>query len=395
MRRLKRKSGRIDCYWVAEKEDITKGFRPKTVRLRADFDTEEGYLYIAEQCQRLQMQLRMWRDGLRSTSARSAYGTVAWLCESFLLDEASPLRERRRDTQIFYERYIKIITQTFGKVDLGTVTGIKIRAWHKEWSVLGERGAYACIQTLRRIVNYGCELAQKDGDPCLRLATVLSKMEFKAPKGRKKRVTHDLVMAFRPKAHEKGRASIALAVTLQFDLGLRQKDVIGEWVRAGDGSRDGIMDGEWRWQIGLTWAHIDSDWILRKPTSKSNGNEIAEHDLKAYPESLVLLQMIPQDQRVGPVILDEGSGKPYRKAHFARTFRKIAKDASWPNDVWNMDSRAGAVSEAFEAGAEPADVMKAATHTQISTTMGYNRGGVVQSNRVAELRLAKRSKSNG
>ncbi|WP_377847079.1 hypothetical protein [Bosea sp. UC22_33] len=48
------------------------------------------------------------------------------------------------------------------------------------------------------------------------------------------------------------------------------------------------------------------------------------------------------------------------------------------------------MSEAFEAGAEPADVMKAATHTQISTTMGYNRGAVAQSIRVAELRIAKR-----
>jgi hypothetical protein len=55
-----------------------------------------------------------------------------------------------------------------------------------------------------------------------------------------------------------------------------------------------------------------------------------------------------------------------------------------------MDSRAGALSEAFEAGAEPADVMKAATHTQLSTTMGYNRGSVVQSSRVAELRVARR-----
>ncbi|KRE08443.1 hypothetical protein ASE61_02285 [Bosea sp. Root670] len=56
-----------------------------------------------------------------------------------------------------------------------------------------------------------------------------------------------------------------------------------------------------------------------------------------------------------------------------------------------MDSRAGAVSEAFEAGAEPADVMKAATQTQMSATMGYNRAAVVQSSSVAELRTAKRN----
>jgi len=90
------------------------------------------------------------------------------------------------------------------------------------------------------------------------------------------------------------------------------------------------------------------------------------------------------------VILDEKAGKPYRAAHFSRTFRKIARLAGWPDDVWNMDSRAGAVSEAFEAGAAAADVMTTATHSQMSTTMIYNRGKVVQSARVAELRLAKR-----
>jgi hypothetical protein len=51
------------------------------------------------------------------------------------------------------------------------------------------------------------------------------------------------------------------------------------------------------------------------------------------------------------------------------------------------------VSEAFEAGAGAADVMKHATHTQLSTTMGYNRSTVVQSARVAELRKKRRTPS--
>jgi hypothetical protein len=67
--------------------------------------------------------------------------------------------------------------------------------------------------------------------------------------------------------------------------------------------------------------------------------------------------------------------------------------AGWPDDVWNMDSRAGAVSEAFEAGAQAEDVMKAASHTQLSTTMRYNRGRIVQTSRVAEFRMARRKKT--
>lgn len=64
-----------------------------------------------------------------------------------------------------------------------------------------------------------------------------------------------------------------------------------------------------------------------------------------------------------------------------------------PDAIWNLDSRAGAVSETFEAGAEPADVMRTATHTRIPTTMLYNRGSVAQTGRVAELCAARRKKT--
>lgn len=37
--------------------------------------------------------------------------------------------------------------------------------------------------------------------------------------------------------------------------------------------------------------------------------------------------------------------------------------------------------------------MKTATHTRLSTTMIYNRSAVVQSSRAAELRMAKRQKT--
>ncbi|AWN38556.1 hypothetical protein [Methylobacterium radiodurans] len=197
-------------------------------------------------------------------------------------------------------------------------------------------------------------------------------------------------MALRKAAHEAGRPSIALAVTLQFELSLRQKDVIGEWIKPTAEARAAISGaitaGAWVWEWGLMWSHIDAALRLAKPTSKSNGSEIAEHDLRLHPD--VLAELPPCG--VGPIVLDERSGLPWKKAHFSRTFRKIARAAGWPDAVWNMDSRAGAVSEAFEAGAAPADVMRTATHTQMATTMLYNRGAVVQSGLVAELRAQRR-----
>jgi len=169
-------------------------------------------------------------------------------------------------------------------------------------------------------------------------------------------------------------------VTLQFELGLRQKDVIGEWGERGAGAEG------WSW--GLTWGHIDQSMVLRKPTSKSNGAEVAEHDLRRCPDVLAELP----ERGIGPVVLDERTGRPWTASHFSRTFRKIATAAGWPRDVWNMDAKAGALSEAFEAGAKPEDAMKLATHTQLKTTMGYNRGALEQTSRVAELRAARRER---
>ncbi|WP_457091070.1 integrase [Microvirga sp. P5_D2] len=396
LRRLKRKGGRIDCYWVADKEAVKKGFIPKTQRLFGDPTDPVDFLAMADTCQRLQAEMRQWLDGIKSSGNRSALGTVAWFCDAFETDEDSPFRQKRKATQVFYSRYCKELKGSIGEEQFKSITGRDVRRWHKEWvKELGDRGAYGCIQTLRRVVSYGCELRDKEA---IELAEVLSHMEFPPPKPRKKRPTYDLISALRKAAHEAGRPSIALAVTLQFDLGLRQKDVIGEWVYPDPEQREqiegAITDGPRIWQWGLTWNHIDGSLILKKPTSKSNGTQVAEHDLKQYPDVVEELSKIPTSHRIGPVVLDEHTGKPWSVSNFSRKFRKIANAAGWPKDVWNMDSRAGAVSEAFEAGAEPADVMKTATHTQLSTTMIYNRGAVVQSSRVAELRMAKRRKKD-
>ena len=61
---------------------------------------------------------------------------------------------------------------------------------------------------------------------------------------------------------------------------------------------------------------------------------------------------MPTSARVGPVIIDETAGRPYAKHAYAREWRTIARMAGIPDGVWNMDARAGAITEAEDAGAE-------------------------------------------
>ncbi|TXN64480.1 integrase [Methylobacterium sp. WL6] len=381
---MKRHNGRLDLYWVADEKLVRAGYQPKTVRLYGDWPSRE----IASRCAILQAEMLEWADGRAPARNDAPPGTLAWVCRAFETDVDSPFHDRRQATRTFYSKYIRKLVDKAGDSHLADIVGRDVRRWHKEWlAEMGVRSAYACIQTLRRVVNYGCELRSSDA---IELAAVLEKTEFSMPKARKRRPTFEQIVALREAAHAAGRPSIALAVAFQFELGLRQKDLIGEWTRPKADERarivGAITDGAWVWQWGLTWNHIDASGLLEKPTSKSNGNEVATHDLRLHPE--ILAELPPRG--VGPIIVDERSGKPWKSAHFSHTFRKIAREAGWPDTLWNMDSRAGAVSEAFEAGADPADVMRTATHTQMSTTMLYNRGGVVQSSRVAELRAARR-----
>lgn len=289
-------------------------------------------------------------------------------------------------------RVSRRLIDTVGATRLSTINGKMIRRWHAQWTASGARNARGCLQTLRRVVKYGVEFATRRDQQCVFLAGVLSHMRFAEPPPRGKHATYEQVANYRAAAIASGRFSIALAVSLQFDLGLRQKDVIGEWVPVTSKSTASIRSGGRIWGWGVLWSHIDSDWVLRKPTSKSNGERIAEHDLKLYPETLALLQEVPQAKRMGPIIIDEGAGRPYNANFFHMKFRKIARTCDWPDDLWNMDLRAGAISEAFAAGADQTDVMSTVTHSQFNTTMGYNRCRLTQSSRVAQLRMAKRKR---
>jgi hypothetical protein len=205
-------------------------------------------------------------------------------------------------------------------------------------------------------------------------------------------VTLDLahVEAFIPKAIEARRVSLALATALQFDTILRQKDVIGEWepISKGEAATGIVLNGR-RWVRGLTWGDLNLDGVTRKVTSKTGA--IAAHDLSLCPHVQAVLAYVPPEKRIGPVVADETAGRPYAEDAFAREWRIIARAAGIPDHVFNMDARAGAITEAEEAGADLDHIRSSAAHSQISTTVRYSRGAVGKSRTVAQKRAELRA----
>lgn len=170
---------------------------------------------------------------------------------------------------------------------------------------------------------------------------------------------------------------MAIGVATQFETMLRQRDVIGEW-EADAGGRE-------RWSGAYRWENIPGG-IFRLKTSKT-GAEIA-HNLTKLDLLWPLIQAVPQAHRMGAIV--KAYGEPIRTRTYRKWFREIAKQAKIPDSVWNMDARAGAVTEALEAGAEKTAVQRAATHASPAMTERYDRTSEAASLAVAEARRKAR-----
>jgi hypothetical protein len=103
---------------------------------------------------------------------------------------------------------------------------------------------------------------------------------------------------------------------------------------------------------------------------------------------------VPLAERTGAVVKGE-NGLPIRYRTFAKAFRKIARYAKIPDDVWNMDARAGGATEAEEAGVEISKISTGMTHTNVVTTGRYIRRRAKTIATIAEARKQSRSADDG
>jgi hypothetical protein len=363
------KNGERAYYWRASAALVREGFRPSVVRLHGTPEVMRSHALL------LRAQMLEWGS---HDQISSYIGTLKSLVARYQTDPESPYRDLRHTTQLTYHKHLRLLVRAKGDRRIDHLTGGDIRRWYKEIAQDGTRQSYAylMISILKAVTSFGASEGYAD---CARLRESMSAARFSNGPARTTRMTYAQVRAFRDAAHKMSRASMALGVTLQFECSLRQRDVIGEWIKDGT---------EPRWQSGLTWSHIGADGILRKKTSKTGAS--AEHRISDHPDLAVELDRVPLDRRVGPLVINEQFGVPYSAEQYRKSFREIARAAGIPDTVWNMDARAGAITEAWESGAEPASVMAMATHTQMSTSRRSNRSNVEQISRAARLRLERR-----
>lgn len=406
-----RAGGEVAYYWVAKSASPkAKEYPKKTERLTGTDDE------IAAQCRLLQAEFREWLSGHGADGKLQYDGTLKSVIRLYQHTKESPYHEVKSNTRTMYDESLGLLETTVGDRRLDKLTGLDFKRWYskfrepavdtekqaKKRAKLEEQGiilppnpermrrAYKAMQLLRIVIGFGVVLNITE---CFRLTAILKQIEFSSPKARTEAITFAQAKAICDKAIEKGQLSIALAQALQFELTLRQIDVIGRWEKVDDVKAGGIVDLGQRWRDGLLWSHLDENGILTKTTSKVD-DVVAEHDTMGYPFLREIIDRIPPEKRVGPMIKFESTGLPYRYRHFSRQWRKIANEVGVPSNVWNRDSRAGGVTEGSDAGADLEHLRHHANHKNSQTTQRYNRNTLEKTKQVAELRVAHRGHKN-
>lgn len=293
----------------------------------------------------------------------------------------------------FYDYELRMIERVAGGRQIASLKAEDFIRWHKAAAASVEGGdglrkAQSFIKRLRAIISFGVVAEIK---ACERVDMILSKMRFATPSSRSAIMTYDMAVAIIAKAHEAGRPSIALAQAIQFETGMRQTDVIGQYEPCALDSKSPYRVRARQWVPGLLWQDIDEELVLTFKTSKTGAT--VTHSLGAMALVRAEIDRIPRERRIGPVIVNETSGLPYMPFAFQQNWRKIARAAGVPDSIWNRDSRAGALSEGDEAGADLSKLQRMAGHTTSKMTSRYVRGRAAETSaEIAHLRSEKRER---
>jgi hypothetical protein len=237
---------------------------------------------------------------------------------------------------------------------------------------------------------------------CLELHQVLGRMmltvpqdvrrAWKAARPKKSGMRYEhaaAIVAQGPKRGTRRHRSIALGVAAQFELTMRQADVIGVWEKLGQAEtvEPGAIVDRGRIRPGLRFEDFVAGQ-LDLEALKNAGRAV--FDVTAYPLFQEALAAVPPTERHGPLVTDE-SGRPVSRRYYWDLYRDVADAAGVPRAVWNMHARHGGATEAQEAGVALQDIAEHAQHADLNTTRKhYIVSSVETSRRVAKQPVAHR-----
>ena len=369
------------CYWRASKPALKAGYAASPIRLPGEHGDGQDRKRAAL-CREYTRDMVRWMEG--ETDAND--GKWRWVIARYLGDDTSPFRSVKSNTQANYREWLSKWQAGIGNAPVAACNHAELVRWQNAMKANGRSPSYIkrMFTMLRIVVNYGVMIENAE---CTRVSAILSKMRIKAPQPRKSAPTRAQIEGIVERADAAGQNAFATGLLIQWWFALRAVDVRGQWLPLREGEPvTGIIRNRRRWADGLTWDMIDRDvtQIVKTPSkTEAHDPEPMVLDLTDLPE--IRERLIALGRRAGPVFVNR-KGEPFESRTWAHLFRRFARQAGVPDDIWMMDTRAGAITEAKAKGASPYDLRDAAGHRQLSTTDRYARDRSAGSAKVLKLR---------
>lgn len=364
-------NGNRYAYWVAARKAVKGGFLPKRVSL-GKFDQPRVVTpEIALRCRELTREQERWWEGQEKPKVEP--GTWDWLIARYKKDEFSGYNRVKANTRNGYDYWLDSVGAVCGKWKVAE-TDIEALSRVLKGKEAKKRSAHHIhnwFNTLRRVARHGLLIDARGAE---RVATILSNLRIPQPNARSVVATREHVEAIVAAADERGMKAFAVGVLIQFWFGLRAVDVRGHY-----------LEGEWR--DGLTWEMFTPDLRgFSKVISKTARSLPAPYDfdLTPLPEIRERLMAIRADS--GPVTINPRTLKPYTTSGWTQAWGRMRERAGVPKNVWLMDTRAGAASEASKLPLTPLQLRNALGHKSVTTTDRYVRQRSDDANAVIRLR---------
>ncbi|GIT90116.1 hypothetical protein JANAI62_04010 [Jannaschia pagri] len=310
--------------------------------------------------------------------------TWSWLIYRYENDDVSPIQDVKANTRAGYVEAFAKIGRVIGDRPIGFLTYAEAKKMIRAMQANGRSDSYISrlFRHLRILVGYAVLL---EAPGASKVRTMLGELKVKQPRPRSSVATAEQVAQIVEAADAKGLAAYATGLLIQWESALRGVDVFGHWLEApGVG---GIRRGKRLWQDGLTWSMVSDDCrSFAKVPSKTLNSLPEEMIFRLSDTTAQRLETLATRSKVGPVIVSERLGTPYTRDSRAAIWRALRADRGISDDVKMMDTRAGALTEAADAGASLVQLRDAAQHTTTDTTQRYLRSRNDNIHNVHELR---------
>lgn len=373
--------------WKCPQKYLSAGYKVQSIKVGPPGHAEDAHqLARTMRCRQLTQELVRWWEALDQPRARP--GTWHYLIARYKLDEFSPIHEVKKNTKHGYIQQLAKLEAAIGHMPIQDLTYEEIKRIQKAMEVKGRSVSYIhrFFNTLRRVARYGKALQIREAAA---VAQTLGEMRFQVGAGRHIAPTREQIYQIVAAADAAGLPDFAVGILMQFEFTLRAVDVRGQWLES-DEQEGGIIRNGTRWQGGLTWDMFDADLKGFSKVISKTAKSLPEpywFDLRPLPEIQSRLALLRPENPVGPVILSmRAGGLPYTVSGWSHALARMRKAAGLPKNIWMMDIRAEAVTEAKSLGVDPYALRDAAQHSSVSTTNRYSRNRSEGANQIVQLR---------